>query len=114
MVYIASVDLTLGMLIHLAQKAQIASLIAKKVIMLAEYLDFVDIFSKKSATELFQRSNINEYLVDLKFGKQLLYGSIYSLESIKLETFKMYIRINLANGFIQFFKSLAKTPILFV
>lgn len=35
------------------QKVQIALLVAEKVIILAKYLDFANIFSKKSAIELF-------------------------------------------------------------
>ena len=40
------------MLIHLAQEAQIALLIAKKITVTAEYTDFADVFLKKLAKVL--------------------------------------------------------------
>lgn len=40
-------------LIYLAWKAQITLLLTKKDIVLAKYLDFTDVFSKKSAIKLF-------------------------------------------------------------
>ena len=38
--------------------------------------------------------------MSLKIGKLLLYKLIYSLELIKLEIFKTWIKINLTNYFI--------------
>lgn len=58
-------------------------------------------------------TEINTYAINLKEGKQSPYGSIYSLKQIELETVKTYIKINLANGFIRFSKSLASALILF-
>ena len=56
---------------------------------------------------------MNEYVIKLGKGQQLLFGSIYSLGLIKLETLKTYIETNLANGFIQLSKSPTRVPILF-
>ena len=39
-------------IIHLARKAQMALLLAKKVIILAKYLDFANVFLKKVANVL--------------------------------------------------------------
>lgn len=101
--------------INLVCKAQIAILIANEapVTILAEYLDFIDIFFKKSAVILSEYTKINTYTMDLEKGKQPSYGLIYSLKPIKLKTLKTYIKTNLANSFIQLFKSLTGTPILF-
>ncbi len=44
---------------------------------------------------------------------QSLYGSIYRLGQVKLETLKAYIKNNLANKFIRASKSPAKASILF-
>ena len=41
------------------------------------------------------------------------YGFIYSLNLVKLETLKIYIKNNLANGFIRSSKFLVKTSIFF-
>ena len=51
------------MTIHLAWEAQIALLLAKKVTVLAEYIDFVDIFSKALAKVLSERTDINEHVI---------------------------------------------------
>lgn len=47
------------MLIYLSQEVQIALLLAKKVIILDENLDFANIISKKLATKFPKYSNIN-------------------------------------------------------
>lgn len=67
------------MSIYLAWKSQIASLLAKKIFVLKKYLDFTDIFSKKSVAKLFKYFNINKYAINLKPSKQLFYILIYNL-----------------------------------
>ncbi len=44
---------------------------------------------------------------------QPLYGSIYSLRLVEFKILIIYIKNNLANGFIRLSKSLAGAPILF-
>ena len=56
---------------------------------------------------------MNENSIKLEEGKQPPFGSIYSLDLVKLEMLKTYIETNLANGFIRPFKSPAEAPILF-
>ena len=56
---------------------------------------------------------MNKHAIKLEEGKQPLFGPIYSLELVELETLKTYIKTNLANGFIRPSKSLAGAPILF-
>ncbi len=56
---------------------------------------------------------MNEYVIKLIEGKQQLYGLIYSLRLVEMETLKTYIETHLKTGFIQFFKSPAGTPIFF-
>lgn len=73
----------------------------KKIIILAKYLNFIDIFSKKLALKLLKISNINKYVIYLEPDKQLFYKLIYNLKSfMKLKTLKTYIKINLINNFI--------------
>ena len=43
---------------------------------------------------------INDYAIKLKENKLLFFDLIYSLELIKLETLKIYIKINFINDFI--------------
>ena len=58
-------------------------------------------------------SGFNNYAIKLVDGQQQPYEPIYSLRLIELKTLKVYIEINLANGFIRLFKSPAYTSILF-
>ena len=78
-----------------------------------KYSDFADIFSPKPALELFELTEINDYAIKLVDNQQLPYGPVYSLDSVKLETLKTYIKTNLVNGFIRVSKSPAKALILF-
>ena len=102
------------MTIYLAQKAQIALLLIKKITVLANYANFTKVFLKKLAKILLEQTNINEHAIKLKEDEQLPYRLIYSLGTMELETFKIYIKTNLANRFIRPLKSAASALILFV
>ena len=99
-VHVASLSLGAKMLVHPAREVQIALLVAKEGTILAEYSDFADVFSKESAAELPERSDIDENAINLELGKQPPYGPIYSQGPVELETLQTYIETNLANGFI--------------
>ena len=105
--------LNLAPRIHLDKAVQIASLLTKKVKILDEYSDFSDIFSEEKTLVLLECIELNEYIIDLEDNKQPSYGPIYNLDLVELETLKTYIKTYLKVGFIQPFKSLADTPILF-
>lgn len=92
--------LKLQMLINLVQKVEIIFLLAKEIIVIKEYLNFIDIFFKKLMVILPKFFNINKYVIDLKLDKQLSYKLFYNLELIKLKNFKTYIKTNLVNKFI--------------
>lgn len=66
------------MSIHPSWAAQLASLIADKapVVVSAEYCDFADVFSPKSAVELSEHSEINDHPIELINNQQLPYWSI--------------------------------------
>ena len=78
-----------------------------------EYSNYSDVFSAENIAELPENTEMNEHAIELEEGKQLLFGPIYSLGPIELQTLKTYIETNLANGFIRPFKSPAGAPILF-
>ena len=67
----------------------------------------------ENAAELPENTGINEYAIKLEKGKQPPFGPIYSLGPVELETLKIYIETNLANGFIRPSKSPTGAPILF-
>ena len=80
---------------------------------MAEYFDYSNVFSAENAAELPENTGMNEYAIELEKDKHLLFGPIYSLSLVELETLKTYIKTNLANSFIRPSKSPAGAPILF-
>ncbi len=100
---------------HSSKKAQIAKLKVDEALtkVLSKYANFVDMFSPKLATKLLEYTGTNNYSIELVDDWQLLYGLIHSLAPVELETLKVYIKNNLANGFIRLFKSPAGAPIFF-
>ena len=113
MMHVISLSLN-SIAIHPARKAQIALLVTKKVKILTEYSDFLDVFLKEKSSILPEATEMNQYAIELQKDQQPPYGLIYSLGPVELETLKTYIETNLANGFIRPSKSPAGAPILFV
>lgn len=60
-----------------------------------------------------ERTDLNEYAIELEEDKQSPYRPIYSLGPVELETFKAYIKTHLKTGFIRPSKSSTGAPILF-
>ena len=67
----------------------------------------------KNVTKFPKTTRMNEHAIKLKKDKQLPFSLIYNLGSVELKTLKTYIKINLANNFIQLFKSLVRVLIFF-
>lgn len=61
------------MSIYSAPKDQIAFVTAKKVIILEEYTEFLDIFFKEFVAEFLNHSDINKHVINLKPSKKLPY-----------------------------------------
>ena len=101
--------------VHFKRQAQVGVLLFNKAIteVLVEYSNYNDVFLAKYVAKLPKNIEMNKYTIKLEEGKQLPFGSIYSLRLVELKTLKTYIKINLASSFIQPSKSLAKTFILF-
>ena len=101
--------------VHSKKQAQVRALLFDKTLteIPAEYFNYSNVFLVENTVELSENIGINKYAIKLEEDKQPLFGPIYSLELVKLETVKTYIKINLANGFIRPFKSSAKAPIFF-
>lgn len=84
-------------LIYLAKKAQIILLNLEKAfdiipIKYSVWLTFWhQCIFKKLAAVLLEHNGINNYIIDLKEDKQLLYEPFYSLGPVELETLKTYI-----------------------
>lgn len=86
----------------------------KKIAIPTEYLDCADVFLQQLAAELSEQSNINQLAINIETGKQSPSKLIYSLKLIELDIFKIYIKTNLINSFIQPFKFPARALIFFV
>ena len=78
-----------------------------------EYFNYNDIFLVKHAVKSLEHHGVNDHIIKLEEDKQLLFGPIYSLGLVELETLKTYIKTNLVNSFIRFFKPLVGATILF-
>ena len=106
---------------YLEKQAQIQNKAQVKVLLFdeaptevpAEYSIYSDVFLAENAAELPENTGINEHAIKLEEGKQPSFRLIFSLGLVELETLKIYIKTNLANGFIRPSKSLARAPILF-
>ena len=101
--------------VHSKRQVQVRALLFNKALteVPVEYSDYSIVFSAENAAELPKNTEMNEHTIKLEEGKQLLFGPIYSLRPVELETLKTYIKTNLANGFIYPFKFPVKAPILF-
>ena len=103
------------MSIHSKTQAHVGVLLFDKAPtkVLAEYSNYSNIFLAENAAEPPENTRINEHTIKLEENKQPPFRPIYSLGPIELEILKIYIKINLANGFIRPSKSPARAPILF-
>ena len=75
--------------------------------------DYNNVFLVDSAAELLEYTRMNDHAIELAEDKQQLFGPIYCLKPVKLELLKIYIKTNLANGFIWPSKSPAGALIFF-
>lgn len=53
---------------------------------LTKYSNFLDIFSEKEALMLLEQIGFNQHAIKLRKDKQPLYGLIYIVEPVELET----------------------------
>lgn len=102
------------MAIHPKRKALIPSLLVEKFTVPAKYLDFADIFWKELAEVFLEQTRDNQHAIELEKGKEPPYEPIYNLGLVELKTLKIYIEINLANGFIRYMNFLANASIFCV
>ena len=112
--YIAALAELTIMPIYSSYQAQVALLTSKENGILAEYLDFSNVFFLDSTMKLLEHTRINNHPINLLDDKQPLYSPIYSLRLVELEKLKIYIKANLASGFIKPSKFPAGASILFV
>ena len=112
-VHVATLAEPTTMPIYPSCQAQFTALTSEETGIPAKYSDFSNVFSSDSVAELPEHTEINDCPIKLLDNKQPPYGPIYSLGLVELETLKIYIKANLASGFIRPSKSLSSAPILF-
>ena len=90
------------MTIHPAGAPQIAVLKQDEVPakISPKYADYADVLLFDLAMELPENTGTNKHAIKVEVGKQPLYGPIYSLEPVELETLKTYIKTYLRTRFI--------------
>lgn len=113
-VHIVALNVESSMLINFSMIGQVVSPQANKATtkITTEYSKYTYIFLTDLAMKLSKYTEINNYAIKLKDGKQLLYSLIYSLKLVELKILKTYIKIYLRTGFIQSSKSFASALIL--
>ena len=114
LVYVTALVEITTMLIYSFYQAQVAALTSEKTRIPTKYSDFSNVFSSNPVAELPEYTGINNHSINLLNDRKLLYGPIYSLRLLELETLKTYIKTNLDSGFIRPFKSHANILILFI
>ena len=94
---------------------QIAALVANEVptSIPIEYSDFAEFFSLEWVSKLLEHTGINNHVIELGDDWPPLYGFIYNLGPVELETLKTYIKTNLANDFNKLSESTVGAPIFF-
>ena len=88
--------------VHSKRQAQVGAILFDKAPteILTKYFEYSNVFSVENVAELSENTGMNEHAIKLEENKQPPFSSIYSLGSIELETLKINIKTNLANGFI--------------
>lgn len=105
----------LGTSIHQNKKTQIKASIANKALIkvLANYLDYANIFFRNLVIELPEYTRINNHVTNFVEKNKLRYSKIYSLQSVELKTLKTKIEFYINTKFIFSSNSLANATILF-
>ena len=122
-VHIAALKVSIVMLIHPLRTSQIQGLDKPILAVLqwdkapikisSKYTDYINVFSLDLAIELLENMEMNKHAIELIDGKQPLYGPIYTLSPVELETLKTYIKIHLKTRFIWPSKFPTSASILF-
>ncbi len=76
------------MMIESTKEVQIDLFVTEEVTMSDKYLDFTDMFSKKSTAVPYNHNVINKHTINLEEKNQWIYMIVDSLEPMGLEIFK--------------------------
>jgi hypothetical protein len=79
-----------------------------------EYHDLAKAFSKEEAEQLAPHRGALDHSIPLEEGSKPVFGPVYNLSEVELETLRKYINEQLAKGFIRPSTSPYGSPVLFV
>jgi len=92
---------------------KITSFVDPATLLLFEYHDFLDVFSRELADTLPERRPY-DHKIQLQEGKTSTFEPLYDMSQDELRVLKKYLKDNLAKGFIQASSFFAASSILFV
>ena len=81
-------------------------------VLLEEYSDFADVFSKTNA-DIFLKHSMHDLAIETKKQKIPPFGPVYNHLGVELQTLRDYVNKMLAKGFITPFKFFFGAPVLF-
>jgi len=92
---------------------KITSFVDSVTLLLLEYHDFLDVFSRELMNTLSER-RFYDHKIQLKKSKTSIFEPLYDMSQDELRILKKYLKNNLIKDFIQVSSSLAISSILFV
>ncbi len=92
---------------------KITSFVDFVTLLLFEYHDFLDVFSRELTNTLPER-RFYDHKIQLQKGKTSIFEPLYDMSQDELRILKKYLKNNLIKDFIQVSSSLAISSILFV
>ncbi len=92
---------------------KITSFVDSVTLLLFEYHDFLDVFSRE-LTNILPERRLYDHKIQLQKSKTSIFESLYDMSQDELRVLKKYLKNNLIKGFIQVSSSFAISSILFV
>jgi len=106
-------DLFVIFMRNIDKALKITSFVDSVTLLLLEYHDFLDVFSRELTNTLSER-RLYDHKIQLQKNKTSIFESLYDMSQDELRVLKKYLKNNLIKDFIQVSSSLAISSILFV
>jgi len=106
-------DLFVIFMRNIDKALKITSFVDSVTLLLFEYHDFLDVFSRELTNTLSER-RLYDHKIQLQKSKTSIFESLYDMSQDELRILKKYLKNNLIKDFIQVSSFLAISSILFV
>ncbi len=106
-------DLFVIFMRNIDKALKITSFVDSVTLLLFEYHDFLDVFSRELMNTLPER-RLYDHKIQLQKSKTSIFESLYDMSQDELQVLKKYLKNNLIKDFIQVSSFLAISSILFV